>query len=252
MTTRKRDARNILGYSDENPQPNVGGPTDARSVNRDSPQGGARDRDPIADTGQDDAFGLDAMTAMLYSRMLGLMDQQAGTDLANEQIGSLNDILEQKASLGAKDLAANRWTGGGATATDISGILRDKSSTLAQGVTQINAAAQQRADTNTANALSMIANLRNRLVGEKQQEFDNALNTAMFDHQKWLDQQKLDIAQEEIDANMWASITTAVLGVVGAGIGFVVGGPVGAAVGAGIGAGVGDGGSDVDPFADQK
>ena len=228
------------------PQSNV-----ARPFNRDTPQG----RTPTANApAPDTGLNTDFMANALYSQLLELMDTQANTDLANQQIGSLNDILEQKASLGAKDLAANRWQGGGATATNISGILRDKSSTLAQGVTQINAAAQQRADTNTTNALSMIANLRNSLVGEKQQEFDNALNMAMFDHQKWLDQQKLDIAQEEIDANLWSSITGSILKVVGAGAGFILtgGNPLGAAAGAAVvGGALGPGDDPNDGYGDN-
>jgi hypothetical protein len=155
--------------------------------------------------------GLDAMTAQLYSQLLGLMDQQANTDLANEQIGSLSNILNQQANLDVKDQAARDFASGKATPTNIAPILQGKSQALAQGVTQINTAAQARADANQALGMETIINLRNSLVGERQAEFDRALNVAMLDYQQWIDQQNLDLAQEEKDAKFFELLTTAAM-----------------------------------------
>ncbi len=223
------------GASTTNPQQGTG----SRSFNRDTPLGRGANPQP-SQAPEIDPTGLDAMTAQLYSQLLGLMDQQANTDLANEQIGSLSNILNQQTSLAGKDLAAAGFASGSATPANIAPILQSKSQALAQGITQIQTAAQQRADVNKANALGMLSNLRGQLSTEKQQTFDNAMNTAMFKHQQWLDQQQLDIAQEQIDANMWASITSALLSVGGAAIGFAVGGPPGAVAGAAIGGAAGD------------
>jgi len=175
--------------------------------------------------------GINAITGQLYSQLLGLMDSQANTDLANEQIGSLNDILEQKASLAGKDKAAGRFVAGNATATDISDIIRGKNSALAQGVTQINTAAQNRADANQARGLDLLTQMRGQLVGEQQMAFDNALNVYQLDYQRWYDAEGFRLSQEEQDAKFWGGITQ----VIGTVVGFAVAGPPGAVVGSQVG-----------------
>ncbi len=155
--------------------------------------------------------GIDALTQQLYAQLLGLMDQQANTDLANEQIGSLSNILNQQTSLAGKDLAASGFASGKATPTNIAPLIQGQQKALAQGVTQIQTAAQGRADANQAKGLDLLTQMRSQLVGEQQQQFDNALNMAMFDYQKWLDGEGLRLSKEEQDAEFFTKITEAAL-----------------------------------------
>ena len=182
---------------------------------RDLNDPGSSTGDKTRNTPETPAFTeLDNVTTQLYSQLLGLLDQQSNTDLANEQIGQLSSILAQQSSLAGKDLAAGTWAGGGATQANIAGILRGEQQALAQGVTQINQNAQDRLDENRRFALSAILGLRSQLSDERQHDFDNALNQAMFDHQQWVDREGFAQAEEDREAAFWASIIQSIADII--------------------------------------
>ena len=171
------------------------------------PQGGHFDFNSLQDNGSQ----TDQVTKDLYKQLLGLMDQQANTDLTNQQIGSLSDILNQQATLAGKDLAAGTFAAGGATPANIAPIQQAKSSALAQGITQIQTAEQSRVDQNRATALSLMSNLRNSMAAEDQAAFDNKMNAAIFEWQKYIDQKGLELSSEEKDASFWAAVIPIVI-----------------------------------------
>ena len=86
----------------------------------------------LASRAKQDDTGMDDMTQSLYKQLLGLMDQQANTDLANEQIGQLSSILSQQAALGGKDVAAAGFASGAAQPANIAPILQEQQKALAQ------------------------------------------------------------------------------------------------------------------------
>jgi len=158
---------------------------------------------------------IDPLTAGLYAQLLGLMDETANKELATQQAGSLNDILNQQANLSGKQLAASSFASGSAAPANISGILQGKAQALSQGVTEINTAAQARADANQATAVSGLLSLRGQLSAERQAEFDNELNTAIFEWQKEMDERKIKLSEDELESSYWGMITSAAIAAAG-------------------------------------
>ena len=158
------------------------------------------------DSSPDTGLGTEDITDNLYAMLLGVMDQQANTDLMSGQISQLSNILNQQASLAGKDLQAGRWAAGGGTATDISGILRGQQQALSSGITDIQAAGQARIDQQRMFAMDSILNLRSQLSAEEQAGFDRDLQERIFDWQKKMDQEELDLASDEAQMEFWASI----------------------------------------------
>jgi len=154
---------------------------------------------------------IDPLTAGLYADYLALMDESANKELANQQIGSLNDILNQQANLSGKQLAASSFASGSAAPANISGILQGKAQALSQGVTEINTAAQARIDANKATALAGILDLRGQLSAERQAEFDNKLNTAIFEWQKEMDERAIKLSEDELESSYWDMVTRTAL-----------------------------------------
>ena len=169
----------------------------------------------MPNTGTGDVPGIDKITDDLYGYYLGLMDQTANTDLANSQISQLSTILNQQSNLAGKDLAAQSFAQGSATPANISGILQGKQKALTSGVTEIQAAAQARADANIIAGLEGLAGLRAQLSAEKQAELDRALAKATLAWQKEIDMLEYELSQDELDASYWSMITKTVLAVVG-------------------------------------
>lgn len=168
---------------------------------------------PTPDFGETTADNtqVEDMGAALYQQLLGLLDTQANQDITSQQIGSLSDILNQRATMAGKDVAAGAFASGKATPADITPIQQSTQAALAQGITQIQTAEQRRVDANRTTALGMIGSLRGSLAAERQAEFDNSMQSAMFDWQKYIDQAGIDLAEEEKEAKMWEFITTAAL-----------------------------------------
>lgn len=183
---------------------------------------------PDFDEFKADNTQVEDITAALYQQMLGLLDTQANTDLTNQQIGSLSDILNQRATMAGKDVAAGAFASGKATPADITPIQQSTQAALAQGITQIQTSEQQRVDTNRMSALQMISSLRNSLSAERQAEFDNSMQTAMFEWQQWMGREGIRLNEDAQEAKKWELITTAVMTAGG----FAIGGPAGAAAGA--------------------
>jgi len=156
------------------------------------------------------AGSMNDYTATLYALLLGLMDQQANTDLANSQISQLSSILSQRSALAGKDLAAGTFAAGGATAANISGILRGEQQALGQGITEIQGQALARSDANKAQALNMILSLRGQLSMEQQADFDNRMRQAQFDFEKWKTKEGFRLAEEEQEAQGWSFIVQAI------------------------------------------
>ena len=164
---------------------------------------------------------VDTMTSELYQQMLGLMDQQANTDVTNQQIGSLSDILNHQATLAGKNMAGASFAAGSATPANIAPIEQAKSSAFAKGIVDIQNAEQARIDKNQATALSLISDLRSSLAAEDLARFDNSMNAAMFEWQRYIDQKGLELSEDEKEMEFFTMVTEVVLG-------FAVGGPAGA------------------------
>jgi hypothetical protein len=161
-------------------------------------------------SGDPSGVNMDEYTAGLMAQLLGLMDQQANTDLANSQISQLSSILSQRSALAGKDLAAGTFASGGATAANISGILRGEQQALGQGITQIQGDALARSQSNQATALGMMLNLRGQLSAENQADFDNRLATAQFEFEKWRTEEGFRLTEEEIEAQRMSFIIEAI------------------------------------------
>ncbi len=199
--------------------------------NRGDTMDGGRDRIPKEETGDQPSM-LDNITTALYGQLLSLMGTQVDSADTSRQVGELSSILSQRSALQGKDLAAGRWRRGGATATDISGILRGEQQALSRGVTDILTAEQDRVDRVRSSAISQLLQMRGQLSVEQQQEIDNALNQAMFDWQRYVDQKEIDLTEAEQEQAFWSFVGDALFTVAGGAVGFAVGGPAGVIPGA--------------------
>jgi hypothetical protein len=158
---------------------------------------------------------IDVLTAELFAQLFGLFDQTADLELQGNQISQLNSILNQDATLAGKDLAAGGFATGSAQPANISAILRGKSTALASGVTDIQAATQARIDENAKVAIAGLLDLRGQMSDEQQNTFNNSMAVARLDYDKWLASEGLNATEEEQDSKFWEFLTDAALAVAG-------------------------------------